>query len=189
MKDLFILAQRVQKLLDARHWRSCVIGGLAVQRWGEPRLTRDVDITLLTGIGQEEPYVDEILQHFASRVPEGREFALRNRVMLLASQDGIGIDLALGGLPFESHVMDRASEFEFYPGVVLRTCSAEDLIVMKAFAGRDLDWADVMSIIARQGPMLKWPSIWSELRPLSELKEEPEILDRLESLHQKWKRK
>src|SRR5438552_3575923 len=25
-------------------WRFCIIGGLALQRWGEPRLTRDIDI-------------------------------------------------------------------------------------------------------------------------------------------------
>jgi len=54
MKDLFEVAKRVQGFLDARGWRSCVIGGVAVQRWGEPRLTRDVDVTLLTGLGNEE---------------------------------------------------------------------------------------------------------------------------------------
>ena len=30
-------------------WRFCIIGGLALQRWGEPRLTRDVDIEVFTG--------------------------------------------------------------------------------------------------------------------------------------------
>ncbi len=143
MKDLFILARQVQDFLDAQGWRSCVIGGIAVQRWSEPRLTRDVDVTLLTGFGGEEAFVDAILQRFRFRAPGGRKFALENRVMLLAAEDGTGIDLALGGLPFEENVISRASNFEFYPGLVLRTCSAEDLVVMKAFAGRELDWGDV----------------------------------------------
>lgn len=185
MKDLFILARQVQDFLEAQHWRSCVIGGIAVQRWGEPRLTRDVDLTLLTGIGGEERYVDEILRHYRSRVPAGREFALRHRVMLLKASDGTEIDLALGALPFEAKVMDRSSEFEFYPGMVLRTCAAEDLIVMKAFAGRELDWADVKGIIARQGAKLNWRTILSELRPLCELKGQPEIVHRLEQLRGK----
>jgi len=189
MKDLFILARQVQEFLDARRWRSCVIGGIAVQRWGEPRLTRDVDLTLLTGMGGEEPYVDEILRHYRSRVQGGREFALRHRVMLLEASDGTEIDLALGGLPFEANVMDRCSEFEFYPGMVLRTCSAEDLIVMKAFAERELDWADVKGIIARQGGRLNWRTILSELRPLCELKGEPEIVARLEQLRKGHRRK
>jgi hypothetical protein len=102
--------------------------------------------------------------------------------MLLAGADGTGIDLALGGLPFEANVIDRSSPFEFYPGMVLRTCSAEDLIVMKAFAGRELDWGDVRGIIARHGAGLNWRLILSELQPLSELKEAPEILDHLERL-------
>jgi hypothetical protein len=182
MKELLTVAKQVQEFLDGRDWRSCVIGGLAVQRWGEPRLTRDVDVTLLTGIGEEERYVDEMLRQFESRVPEGRQFALRNRVMLLKTYDGTGIDVALGALPFEARAIDRASDYEFYPGCVVRTCSAEDLVVMKAFAGRELDWGDVRGILARQGAGLKWPSIVSELRPLCELKEAPEILTQLERL-------
>ena len=188
MKDLFVLARQVQDFLDAHEWRSCVIGGIAVQRWGEPRLTRDVDVTLLTGLGGEEKYVDEILRRYSSRVPGGREFALKQRVMLLKSDDGTGIDLALGGLPFEANVIDRAGEFEFYPGMSLRTCSAEDLIVMKAFAGRELDWGDVKGIIARQGARLDWSTVLTELRPLCELKEAPEIVERLEKLRPRQRR-
>jgi hypothetical protein len=189
MKDLLMLARQVQGFLDAHQWRSCVIGGIAVQRWGEPRLTRDVDVTLLTGLGGEEPYVDEVLRHYQSRVPEGRQFALRHRVMLLQGADGTEIDLALGGLPFEANVMERATAFEYYPGMVLRTCAAEDLVVMKAFAGRELDWGDVKGIVARQGASLNWRTIIGELRPLCELKGEPAILDRLEQLRGKRRRR
>jgi len=53
MKDLFEVAKRVQEFLDAQGWQSCIIGGISVQRWGEPRLTRDVDVTLLAGLGNE----------------------------------------------------------------------------------------------------------------------------------------
>lgn len=181
MKDLFEVARRVQEFLDARGWRSCVIGGVAVQRWGEPRLTRDVDVTLLTGLGDEEKYVDELLKHFASRVADAREFALTRRVMLLTSGDGTDIDLALGGLPFEENAVGRASDFEFYPGLTLRTCSAEDLMVMKAFASREQDWGDVKGILARQ-KTLDWRIIYSELEPLCELKDAPEIVLRLKQL-------
>jgi hypothetical protein len=66
MKDLLEAAKVVQKYLDKHNWHSCIIGGIAGQRWGEPRLTRDVDVTLLTGLGQEENYIDEILKDFSS---------------------------------------------------------------------------------------------------------------------------
>jgi hypothetical protein len=185
MKDLCILAQQVQQFLDTHAWRSCLIGGLTVLRWGEPRLTRDVDVTLLTGLGEEERYVDAISRRFQFRIQDGRGFALLHRVMLLQADDGTEIDLALGGLPFEANAIQRASDYEFYPGIVLRTCSAEDLIVMKAFAAREQDWADVKGIIVRQGNRLNWRVIRAELRQLCELKEAPEIVDELERLRKR----
>ena len=188
MKDLFEIARRLQGFLDKRGWHSCVIGGIAVQRWGEPRLTRDVDATLLTGLGGEEKYVDEMLRHYAPRIEHAREFALEHRVMLLKDKDGTEIDLALGGLAFEENAVGRASNFEFYPGMTVRTCSAEDLIVMKAFAGREQDWGDVKGIIARQ-ESLHWKMILSELEPLCELKDAPEIVTRLKQLQQGAKKK
>jgi hypothetical protein len=76
--------------------------------------------------------------------------------------------------------VNRASEFTYPPGVSLRTCSAEDLIVMKAFAGRGQDWVDVERIIVRQTGRLDWAHIREQLAPLAELKGEPEIVEQLE---------
>jgi hypothetical protein len=47
MTRLIQVAVELQGFLDAKAWRNCIIGGIAVQRWGEPRLTVDVDVTLL----------------------------------------------------------------------------------------------------------------------------------------------
>jgi hypothetical protein len=60
---------------------------------------------------------------------------------------------------------------------------------MKAFAGRELDWADVKGVIARQGQALDWPLVFSELKPLCELKEAPEIVPQLEKLRRGGGRK
>ena len=68
-----------------------------------------------------------------------------------------------------------------FPGdVPVRTCSAEDLIVMKAFAARPRDWLDIEGIIIRQTGKLDWAYIVTQLEPLVELKGEPEILELLE---------
>ena len=185
MTRLIRLAAELQALLDAAAWKNCLIGGMVLQRWGEPRLTKDVDVTVLTGFGGEEKVVDLLLARFAGRRPDTREFALHNRVLLIQSADGIGMDVALGALPFEEHVMERASVFDFLPDCRLRTCSAEDLIVMKAFASRERDWLDVETVLIRQGERLDWKQIMTELKPLSELKDAPEIPGRLEKLRQK----
>jgi len=93
------------------------------------------------------------------------------------AHDGLA---ALAGLPYEARVVDRSSPWRLDDATTLRTCSAEDLLVMKAFAARDKDWADVTSILERQGLGLDLDLVRRELRPLIEAKEQPEIAAQLE---------
>ena len=53
MNPIFAAALEVQAFCQARGVRFCFIGGLALQRWGEPRLTQDVDLTVISGFGRE----------------------------------------------------------------------------------------------------------------------------------------
>jgi len=137
------------------------------------------NVTLLTGFGHEEEFVRELLSWYEARVPEPLAFALANRVLLLQAPSGVGIDVALGGMPFEESAVARATPYEFAPGIFLLTTSAEDLIVMKAFAARPKDWVDVEGIVIRQGEAIDWNYIEHHLQPLVTLKEEPEILEHL----------
>lgn len=57
MLELIRVAAGLQDFCEARDWRFCFIVGLTLQRWGEPRETIDVDVTLLTGFGSEEPFI------------------------------------------------------------------------------------------------------------------------------------
>ena len=182
MRDLFRLADEVQSFCQHRGWRFCFIGGIALQRWGEPRLTGDIDLTILTGFGGEAGYVEELCRGFAERVADAAEFALRSRVLLLQSENGIPIDISLGALPFEERVIDRATDYRFLDDVRLDTCSAEDLVVLKAFADRSRDWADIEGVLLRSGRQLVWETVEAELGPLCEAKEAPHILPRLRAL-------
>ena len=175
MIELIRVAADVQEFCDARRWRFCFIGGLAVQRWGEPRETIDVDLTLLTGFDGEAPFVEALLDRYAARIDDAAGFARANRVLLLRSSSGVGIDVALGALPFEESVVARATPFAFPGDAPLRTCSAEDLIVLKAFASRGRDWVDVEGVIVRQAGALDWAYVDAQLRPLAALKDAPEI--------------
>ena len=175
-------AGEVELFCQQQGWRFCFIGGVAVQRWGEPRLTQDVDLTLLTGFGTEERFVDTLLQYLKPRRPDARAFALSRRVLLAQTTDGVSVDIALGGLPFEERTVSRASDWRVSEAVTLRTCSAEDLVTHKAFAGRDLDWGDLERVLVRQHGKLNLGQIRTELRPLIELKGAPESLDKLEGM-------
>ena len=181
MNPIFAAALELQRFCEQRLWKYCFIGGIAVQRWGEPRLTKDADLTLLAGFGKEEIFVDALLSRFGSRRDDARDFALKHRVVLAQTQSGVPLDIALGALPFEENSVGRATPFRLDDTEHLLTCSAEDLIVYKAFASRELDWLDIDRILKRQGGALDFGLIWRELRPLVEAKEAPDILPRLET--------
>jgi hypothetical protein len=180
VEELLQTASKIDKFLKRESWKFCFIGGIAIQRWGELRFTRDVDLTLLTGFGKEEEFVDILLKEFRPRQPDAREFALTSRVLLAKTADGIDVDIALGALPFEERTIVRASLWEIAPNLTLTTCSAEDLVVHKVFAGRDLDWGDVERILIRQHGKLNLNQIRSELKPLLELKGEMDALNKFE---------
>jgi len=182
MNALFAAAAEVSAFMAVQDWQFCLIGGLAVLRWGEPRLTRDADLTLLTGFGKEAKFAEALLDAFEPRHPDARAFALANRVLLIAASNGTPVDIAFGALPFEIEMMQRATPFAFAPGCVLTTCSAEDLFVMKAFANRPQDWIDARGIAIKQGTVLDRRYILRHLTALSELKEEPAILEQARRL-------
>jgi hypothetical protein len=180
VKTLLQAGAAVQRILEGHSWRFCFIGGIANFRWGTPRLTNDLDLTLLTGFGAEARYAESLLREFESRIPNAADFAAANRVLLLRTSDGFGLDVALGAMPFEERTIERSSLFEFVPAAVLRTCSAEDLIVHKGFAARPQDWVDIEGVILKQRGVLQWGQIRSELGELAALKGEPELMDELE---------
>jgi hypothetical protein len=181
MNPLFVAAVAVQDLCRERGWGFCFIGGLAVLRWGEPRLTRDIDLTILAGFGAEEGVVDGLLDRFEARIDDARQFALRNRVALLRAANGVPVDVALGALDFEQRAVDRATPWDVKEAQLL-TCSAEDLIVHKAFAGRDRDWLDVEGIVIRQGKNIDRALVRRELAPLAEIKGDYDAVPRLQAM-------
>lgn len=180
MTELYLTALDVQRLCEGQRWPFCIIGGIAVQRWGEPRFTKDVDLTLFTGFGQEERFLDLWLKNFQLRSPCTPTIALANRVLFLTSPREVPIDIAFGGTDFERRSIQRSSLWPMPEGEALRTCSAEDLLVHKCFANRDHDWVDVDGVLARQRNNLDLKLVLKELKPLAELKKAPEIIPRLD---------
>jgi hypothetical protein len=184
MIALFEPARQLQDFCDQQGWQSCFIGGIAVLRWGETRVTRDIDLTVLTGFGGEDRIIDALLSNYSARLPDAREFAALKRVLLLNTPAGTGIDVSLGALPFEEKLIERASPFTFSPGLDLRTCSAEDRLVMKLFASRPLDIQDAEGVAIRNRGHLDWTYVKEQLQPLADLKHEPEILRRMATLRE-----
>ncbi len=182
MNGLFEAAYELQRFFDKQNWSFCLIGGMAVLRWGEVRMTQDVDLTLFTGFGTENQYVEELLTVFQPRIPHAEQFALQYRVLLISAANGTPVDISLAGLPFEQEMIARATPFAYTPECSLLTCSAEDTIITKAFANREKDWIDVEGVVVRQAEELDTTYIFELLTQLCELKEDPGILAKLRTM-------
>ena len=66
--------------------------------------------------------------------------------------------------------------------MTLTTCSAEDLLTHKVFAGRGVDWGDAEQLLVRQHGKLNLAQVRAELGPLLELKGQPEAMARLDEI-------
>jgi hypothetical protein len=182
MIDVLSTAVDVEKFFREKHWDFAFIGGIANLAWGETRSTVDVDVSLFTSFDHEAEFAAQILERFPARVPSPIEFARVNKVLLLTGRDGIGIDVALAGWPYEELAIKRSKEIDFGIGEPLNVISAEDLIVMKAFAGRSQDWADVEGVIRRQGPKLDWQYVRARTIEMGAIIENPTLVDQIEKI-------
>lgn len=175
-------ALEIQGFCEHRRWPFCFIGGIAVLHWGEARLTRDADLTIFTGIGREQYFIEELLTQFKSRIEDALIFALEHRVLLMYATNRIPVDVSLGALPFEESAVRDATMEEITPGVKLSLCSPAALVVYKVFAGRPQDWLDVEGVVVRRRREIDWTHVRQELGQLLHLKEDSESLPRLEAL-------
>lgn len=155
------LLQRVAAALDQRALPYMIIGGQAVLLYGEPRLTKDIDITL--GAGLERLPDALAAAHAAGLDPlvDPESFTRETLVLPCADQEsGMRVDLIFSFSPFEQLALSRARTVKI-GDASLRFASVEDLIIHKIIAGRARDIEDVKSILVKnpaadQLYMRKW---------------------------------
>ena len=126
-----------------------VIGGQAVLVHGEPRLTKDIDITLAAGLEK----LDQVL-HLAGDsdlepLVDPDDFTAKTMVLpCIHRESGIRVDFIFSFSPYEAEAIARAVEIEINDAGV-RFAAAEDLIVHKVLAGRARDLEDVRSVLLK----------------------------------------
>ena len=127
-----------------------VIGGQAVLLYGEPRLTRDIDITMGIGVDGLDR-VKKIIPIIGlkSLVQKEKEFVERNMVLpTLDKKSGIRVDFMFSFSPYERQAIERAKDTKLGRSRV-RFASLEDVVIHKVIAGRARDFEDVKSILLK----------------------------------------
>ncbi len=123
------LLEKLAIELEKQNVPYMVIGGQAVLAYGEPRLTRDIDLTL----GWSSDRAGEILDvaealGWKALAERPREFALET--MVLPCQDpksGIRIDFIFSFSPYEAEALRRANRLKIRNAEV-RFASVEDFL-------------------------------------------------------------
>lgn len=157
-----------------------LIGGLAVQQWGQARLTVDADFTVSVPVEKSDDVIRLITQRYPSRAVNPFEMASKTRMILVTASNGVKVDMSLALPGYEDEVMRRAKEVEVEPGTKLPICSAEDLIIHKAVAGRPQDIIDITTVVERQRQRLDKAYIRKWLSMFAETLENEEVIQRFE---------
>ena len=162
--------------------RGTIIGGLAVSVWSRERFTRDIDA--VTTAANED--LDRLLSvavelGLAARLDEPAAFARQSRMILLRdTETGLDVDIAMAGFPFEFDAIDRAATVNL-AGVAIPVAQADDIIIMKAVAGRRIDFADIVEIL-KSNPPLDLTRVRRYLDQFGEAVDDPGLTGRFEEL-------
>jgi len=127
-----------------------IIGGQAVLLYGEPRLTRDIDIILGVNIDHTDELLAIIRELSLRPLPEDIESFVRQTMVLPALDEttGIRVDFIFSFTPYETEAIKRAKRIDILHQEVC-FASSEDVIIHKIFAGRPRDLEDVRTILLK----------------------------------------
>jgi len=151
------LFESLVALQDRLRWAgipSAVIGGVAVGIWGEPRVTRDVDVKVLLGRDDAPRLLGVIAPDYIPLQADPLRALTRTGILFVRDRLSTRLDLLLSDTKFDAETIQRARPVELEPGLVARVCSAEDLIIYKLISTRLRDHEDAAGIVRRQGDAL-----------------------------------
>jgi hypothetical protein len=159
-----------------------VIGGIAIIARGVRRFTTDIDAAVRGDAARPEQLLQTLSAHgIEPRIADALAFADANLVLLLRhGPTGVDLDVSLAWSTFEHEAL-AASTLTRFGAIRAPMCTAENLIVFKAIAGRPKDMQDAEALLALY-PQIDRSYVRSRVAVLAELAEAPEILVALDEL-------
>ncbi len=171
------LAQ-VVAFLEKHTLHYAIIGGIANQIWGQARFTYDIDVKILIPDSDYDAVRSLINRVFP--VP-GRPGLPPTPLIISVQIDEIIVDFLMAIPGYDEMLVRRAKKHQV-EDLSFRVCTAEDLVIQKAIAGRPKDWLDIEGILIEQQSALDWKYIDNWLKQFAEALEDPEILPRYQRL-------
>ena len=151
MQSLVRSIQRVQQHLREADIPSVVIGGVAVALWGEPRVTRDVDLKILLAREEADRLLAVLTPDYTPLTPDPRRALTEQAMLFVQDPAGTRLDLLLADTPYDVQAIHRGQNVEAEPGATISVCTPEDLVIYKLVSTRLRDHEDAASVVRRQG--------------------------------------
>lgn len=142
--------KKIGSALKRRRIAYMIIGGQAVLLYGEPRLTRDIDITLGAGIEGLHRMLEIAKELCLKPIPNDIEKFVKDTSVLplIEESTGVRVDFIFSYTPYETQAIKRARKVKVL-GIEVSFASPEDLIVHKIFSGRPRDIEDAKSVLLK----------------------------------------
>lgn len=174
------LLERLARGLNQAGLHYMVIGGQAVLLYGEPRLTKDIDITIGADLNRL-PEVLRLAETLGLRLLTDPETFTRQTMVLPCQEpeSGIRVDFIFSFTPYEQQALARVKTVKVGDTAVC-FASLEDLVVHKMIAGRPRDLEDVTNVL-RKNASADLPYIRHWLGEFTTALNEP-LLDRFSQL-------
>jgi hypothetical protein len=166
-----------------------LFGAQAVVAHGFPRMTGDVDVTVVPADGSPRALAAALVSAgLTLRVSDLDDFVERTAVLpFLHEPTGLGLDVVLGASGLENDCIDRAVAVDIGDDTV-PVIRVEDLVVLKILSGRPKDVEDVRSILRRRRLTLDFAQVRALLAQLEEALGQSDLLPALEGLIAEEKR-
>jgi len=148
------ILSKIGAILKKHNIPYMIIGGQAVLLYGEPRLTRDIDITLGVNTGYFDELLTVVRELSLKPIPENIKLFVQQTMVLPALEEttGIRVDFIFSFTTYEIEAINRVRKITIMEQEVC-FASPEDVIIHKIFAGRPRDIEDVRSIILKNSDM------------------------------------
>ncbi len=145
-----LLLSKITAGLRGIHVNYMVIGGQAVLVHGQPRFTKDIDITLSIGTDQLSTVLRLIKKlKLKPLVGNIEDFVKKTKVLPAVDiSSGIKIDFIFSSSEYERTAIGRAVSKK-YGRTSVKFASTEDLIIHKIIAGRPRDIEDTKSVLIK----------------------------------------
>ena len=160
--------REIHRILTAHAIPHTFVGGLALNAWGIPRATFDIDLCIALGAG-EQPKLLNALRELGWSVDEAFQRGWRDDVAGIPiihahyPLEGalVRVDLMVADTPFLRSVIERRTNVDL--GLVtVPVCSAADLLLFELLADREKDRMDVRNVLTVQGvPERAYLERWS----------------------------